>query len=61
MSMWLRVAIDNSDGMFGPLPLPWEPSPDAEPVLPAGSSHREDLSVKWLQKKSISKYWLLSL
>lgn len=50
MSMWLRVAIDNSDGMFGPLPLPWEPSPDAEPVLPAGSSHREDLSVKWLQK-----------
>lgn len=37
--------------MFDPLPLPWEPSPEAEPPLPAGSSHREGLSVKWLRKK----------
>lgn len=37
--------------MFDPLPFPWEPSPEAGPPLPAGSSHREGLSVKWLEGK----------
>lgn len=41
--------------MFDPLPLPWEPSPDAEAVLPAGSSHRAALSVKWLQRHIIKE------
>ena len=36
--------------MFEPLPLPWELSPGAEPPL-EGSSHLEDLSVKWLWRE----------
>ena len=36
--------------MFEPLPLPWELSPGAEPPLEEGSSHLEDLSVKWLRR-----------
>lgn len=39
--------------MFDPLPFPWEPSPEAEPPLPAGSSHREGLSVKWFALLSL--------
>lgn len=51
MSIWLRVAMDSSDGIDGPLPLPWGPSPLAPPPRPLGSSHLEDLSVKWLKSK----------
>lgn len=51
MSMWLRVAMDSNDGIDGPLPLPWGPSPEAPPPRPLGSSHLEDLSAKWLKSK----------
>lgn len=45
MSMWLRVAMESREGMLE-LPFPEEASP--EPGFAVGSSHREDLSVKWL-------------
>lgn len=44
--------MESSDGMLEPLPLPWEPSPEAERSLPPGSSHRDDLSVKWLRERA---------
>lgn len=51
MSMWLRVGMDSNDGMDGPLPLPWCPSPEPLPPRPLGSSHLVDLSAKWLRQK----------
>lgn len=51
MSMWLRVGMDSNDGMDGPLPLPWCPSPEPLPPRPLGSSHLVDLSAKWLWQK----------
>lgn len=51
MSMWVRVGMDSNDGMDGPLPLPWWPSPEPLPPRPLGSSHLVDLSAKWLRQK----------